>query len=183
MSAVRAVAVIIGLAAIALVSAALVRALAIASGAVDWPLPRWWTEPGHPATTPAAIVAVVLVGSTAALVFLAVRQLRGPRRGLDYVEFAAEAGHERLAVPALEAALGRHLERELPGVSAAVVRLVRAADGWDARLEVDVAARDLAGVRVGAAVLLAGDLRSTGEMRLAALDVVVRRLSRPVGAG
>ncbi len=182
MSVARAVAVLIGLVAIAVVSAAVVRALAIGSGAVVWPLPHWWTEPGRPATTSAVVAAAVLVGLTAALVVLAVRQLRAPRRGPDYVEFSATPGHERLEVQALETTLARHLERELPGVSAAAVRLVRAADGWDARLEADVVARDLAGLRSRAAVLVASDLQSTGAMRLAALDLIVRRSYRPAGA-
>ena len=174
----RAVAVIAGMIGLVVAAAACVRAIVLAAdGTASWPVGGWWTrlissEPRTAATIAAALTAV----AAAALLVLAARQLGARARGTELVEFGGEAGSARLEVPALALALRRHLEASCPGVKTGVLTLDKVGDGWQARLEAELPARDLAGTRRRLAQVAAADLARAGGLRLDGLDLVVTGL-------
>jgi hypothetical protein len=174
----RAVAVIAGLVVLVFAAAALVREIVLASAhSASWPFADWWsqvtTDPTWVTATAAAAAGVVAV----AAIVLAVRQLRPRRPGAERVEFGDEAGRAQLDIPALELALRRRLEKDLPGVKTRELRLGKRGDGWRVRLEAELPARDVVGVQVRAGGLLGGDLARMGGLRLDGIDVVVTRLT------
>jgi len=174
----RVVAVIAGLVGLLFAAAALVReAVLAADRGVAWPFAEWWsqltTDPTWATAVAAAAAAVVAV----ALLLLAVRQLRAQRRGPMLVEFGDAASRVQLDVLAVERALRRRLENDLPGVKTCELALTKRGDGWWVRLEAELPARDVLGVQARAGGLLAADLAGMGGMRLDGLDVVVTRLT------
>lgn len=176
----RLIAVVVGLAGLLFAAAALVREVVLAAhGATDWPLSAWWARvTGEPST--ATTVAAALAGLLAlVLLLLAVRQLGGRRRGPALVEFAGEHGWARLDVVALEHALCRRLEAEIPGLKARGLELGKRTGGWRARLEADLPALDLEALQARAHDLLAADLARTAGMQLEVLDIVALRLTAP----
>jgi hypothetical protein len=123
------------------------------------------------------VAAAAAAVAAAALITLAVRQLRPRRRGPDLVELGDDTGRARLDVPAMERALRRRLEKDIPGVKTGALELIKRGDGWRVRLEAELPARDVLGVQARAGGLLAADLARLGGLRLDALDVVVTRLT------
>jgi len=174
----RVIAVIAGLVGLLFAAADLVREAVLATEhGVAWPFAEWWsqltTDPTWATAVAAAAAAVVAV----ALIVLAVRQVRPPRRAREVLEFGDEASRAQLDVPALERALRRRLESDLPGVKTRALELTKRGDGWRVRLEADLPARDVLGVQARALGLLAADLARLGGLRLDGLDVVVTGLA------
>jgi hypothetical protein len=178
----RLIAVVVGLLGLLFAAAALVREVVVAAnGAADWPLPAWWVRVTGGPSTATTIVAVLAGLLALALLLLAARQFGGRRRGPALVEFAGERGWARLDVGAVERALRRRLEVEIPGLKPRRVALSTRAGGWQARLEAELPALDLDALQVGALELLAADLDRMAGMRLEALDIVALRLTAPAG--
>jgi hypothetical protein len=176
----RLVAVFVGLAGLLFAAAGLVREVVLAAhGTTDWPVSAWWVRvTGEPST--ATRVAAVVAGLFAlALLILAVRQLGSRRRGPALVEFAGEGGWARLDVGALERAVRRHLEIEIPGLKARGLAFSKRAGGWQARLDAELPALDLDALQVRALDLVAADLDRMAGMRLEVLDIVASRLAPP----
>lgn len=174
----RAVAVIAGLVGLLFAAAALVREVVLANArSVAWPFADWWSRLTTDPTWETAVAAGAAAVVAAALILLAVRQLRPRRRGPEQVELGDAAGRARLDVPAIERALRRRLEKDLPGVKTRALELSKRGDGWRVRLEAELPARDLLGVQARAGGLLAADLARLGGLRLDGLDVVVTRLT------
>jgi hypothetical protein len=179
----RILAAFIGVAGIVLASAALIRETVLAAGwSMRWPLPRWWADLVGSTSWRLWLAAAVAAVLTITLLIYAFRQLGGDA-GPANVEYGGDHGTARLDVAALERALRRRLEAELPGVSARSLELRRLGDGWYARLEADVPARDLAGLQTRAERLVTADLQRTASMRLLRLDLVARHVFRPVAPG
>ena len=181
----RALALVVGLAGFVVVVAALVRELALTAHAgLSWPIAGWWGGlTGGESRLGASIAAAVTGVLAVAFIVLAVRQLRSPRRGPDLVEFGDDAGRARLEVPALELALRRDIEKNVPGVRTRALTLSKSGGAWRVRLEAQMPADDLKGTRVRMAGILAQDLRRAGGLDLGGLDVVVTRLDLPRGTG
>jgi hypothetical protein len=176
----RLLAVLIGVVGIVLAAAALVREAVLAAGwSIRWPLPQWWTDLTAGSSWRLWLAAAVSILLTIALLLYAFRQLGGSRPAPSAVEFRDGDVSARLDVGALERGLGRRLQAELPGLTTRSLELVRTGDGWYARLEADVPARDLAGLHKRAGDIVADGLLRTGSMRLARLDLVARRVLRP----
>lgn len=174
----RVVAVIAGLVGLLFAAADLVReAVLAAERSVAWPFAEWWSQLTTDPTWATAVAAAAAAVVTVALILLAVRQLRARRRGPGLVEFGDEAGRAQLDVLAMERALRRRLENDLPGVKTRELELTMRGDGWWVRLEADLPARDVLGVQARAGGLLAADLARMGGLRLDGLDVVVTRLT------
>jgi len=174
----RVVAVIAGLVGLLFAAADLVReAVLAAERSVAWPFADWWSRLTTGPTWATAVAAAAAAVVTVALILLAVRQLRARRRGPGLVEFGDEAGRAQLDVLAMERALRRRLESDLPGVKTRELELTKRGDGWWVRLEADLPARDVLGVQARAGGLLAADLARMGGLRLDGLDVVVTRLT------
>jgi hypothetical protein len=176
----RLIAVVAGLVGLLFAAAGTVREVVLAAhGTTDWPLSTWWARvTGEPSA--ATTVAAVLAGLLAVVfLLLAVRQLGGQRRGPALVEWAGEHGWARLDVGALEHALRRRLEVEIPGIRAHALDLSKRTGGWQARLEAELPARDLDALQARAHGLLAADLTRTAGMTLEALDIVALRLTTP----
>jgi hypothetical protein len=179
----RLIAVVAGLAGLLFAAAGAVREVVLAAhGTTDWPLSTWWARvTGEPSA--ATTVAAVLAGLLAVVfLLLAVRQLGGRRRGPALVEFAGEHGWARLDVGALECALRRRLEVEIPGLKARGLELSKRAGGWRVRLEAELPARDLDALQARAHGLVATDLARTAGMSLEVLDIVALRLTPPAGS-
>lgn len=180
----RLAAALAGLTGVLFAVASLVREIVLAAdGSVEWALAGWWgrltgAEAGYATGVVAAAAAVVAAG----LLILAVRQLGVLNRGPGLVEYADESGRARIDVPALERALGRRLEAELPGVKARAVGLDKGPAGWRVRVEAEVPARDLAGLHTRAFTVLAADLQRMGTLQLTRVDIVATRLGAK-GAG
>jgi hypothetical protein len=174
----RTVAVIVGLVGLLFAAADLVREAVLASeGGVSWPFADWWSRLTTDPTWATAVAAAVAAVAAVALILLAIRQVRPWRPGSGQVEFGDEAGRARLDVTAMERALRRRLEKDLPGVKTRELRLSKRGDGWWVRVEAELPARDVLGVQARAVGLLAADLARLGGLRLDGLDVVVTRLT------
>jgi hypothetical protein len=174
----RVVAVIAGLVGLLFAAADLVREAVLASErSVAWPFAEWWSQLTADPTWATAVAAAAATVVTVALILLAVRQLRPQRRGPELVEFGDAASRAQLDVPALERALRRRLENDLPGVKTRGLELTKRGDGWCVRLEADLPARDVLGVQARAGGLLVADLARMGGLQLDGLDVVVTRLT------
>ena len=174
----RVVAGIAGLIGLLFAAADLVReALLAAERSVAWPFAEWWSQLTTDPTWATAVAAGAAGVLTVALILLAVRQLRSQRPGPELVEFGDAASRVQLDVPALELALRRRLESDLPGVKTRELALAKRGDGWWVRLEADLPARDVLGVQARAGGLLTADLARLGGLRLDGLDVVVARLT------
>jgi hypothetical protein len=172
----RLVAVLVGLVGLLFAAADLVREAVLANdSSVARPFAGWWSRLTTGPTWATALAAALAAVAAVALIVLAWRQLR-PRRGGGQVEFGDEAGRARLDVPAMEKALRRRLERDLPGVKTRELELTRRGDGWWVRVAAELPARDLLGLQARAGGLLAADLARLGGLRLDGLDVVVTRL-------
>jgi hypothetical protein len=174
----RVAALLVCLAGIFLAVAALVRqAASAADGAAVWsPTRSWASAVAEPSWATTGVAAAVCAAAGVTLIALAVRQLRVGRRGPLVIEFGAEGGSVRLDVAALERALRHRLEKELPGVRARDLSLEKAENGWRIRVEAEVPARDLTGLRKAAATVLSSDLERIGDLRLAGADMVVTGL-------
>jgi len=174
----RVVAVIVGLVGLLFAAADLVREVVLATErSATWPLAAWSTRLTAGPTWAIAVAAAVAAVVTVALILLAVRQLRTPRRRPWLLELGDAAGSARLDLPAMERALRRRLEKDIPGVKLRALALSKRGDGWWVRLEAELPARDVLGVQARAAGLLAADLARLGGLRLDGLDVVVTRLA------
>lgn len=174
----RVVAVIAGLVGLLFAAADLVREAVLATErSVAWPFAEWWARLTAEPTWATAVAAAGAAVVTVALVLLAVRQLRPRRRGPELVEFGDAASRVRLDVAAIERALRRRLENDLPGVKTGELELTKRGDGWWVRLEADLPARDVLGVQARAVGLLRADLARTGGLRLDGVDMVVTRLA------
>jgi len=174
----RVVAVIAGLVGLLFAAADLAREAVLAGArSVEWPFPDWWWQLTTNPTWATAVAAVAAAALTVALIILAVRQLRPRRRGPELVELGDATGRARLDVLAVERALRRRLENDLPGVKTRALELSKRGDGWWVRLEAELPARDVLGLQARAAALLAADLAGMGGLRLDGLDVVVTRLA------
>jgi hypothetical protein len=174
----RAVAVIVGFVGLLFAAAGLVREAVLATArSVEWPFAEWWSRLSAEPTWVTAVAAAVAAVVTVALILLAVRQLRPLRPDGGQVEFGAESGRARLDVVAMERALRRRLEKDLPGVKTRALELSKRGDGWWVRVEAELPARDVLGVQARAGGLVAADLASMGGLRLDGLDVVVTRLA------
>ena len=174
----RAAAVIAGLVGLLFAAAALVREAVLANaGSVAWPVAEWWSRLTADATWAPMVAAALTAVVAAALISLAVRQLRPRRRGPEQVELGDAANRARIDVPAMERALRRRIEKDLPGVKTRGIELGKRGDGWWVRLEAELPARDVLGVQARAGGLLAADLARLGGLRLDGLDVVVTRLT------
>jgi hypothetical protein len=173
----RLVAVLVGLVGLLFAAADLVREAVLANdSSVAWPFAGWWSRLTAEPTWATALAAAVAALAAVALLVLAWRQLRPTRRGGGQVEFGDEAGRARVDVPAMEKALRRRLEKDLPGVKTRELELTRRGDGWWVRVAAELPARDLLGLQARAGGLLAADLARLGGLRLDGLDVVVTRL-------
>jgi len=174
----RVVAVIVGLMGLIFVATDLVREAALAAGRnVEWPFARWWSQLITDPTWVTALAAAAAAVLAVALIVLAVRQLRSRRRGPERVEFGDGASRAQLDVPAVERALRRRLEKDLPGVKTRALELTKRGDGWRVRVEADLPARDVLGLQARAVGLLTADLARLGGLRLDGLDVIVTRLT------
>lgn len=174
----RVVAVIAGLVGLLFAAADLVHEAVLATErSVAWPFAEWWSRI---TADPAAATAVAAAAATVvavALIVLAVRQLRPWHSFPEVVELGDEASRAQLEVPALQRALRRHLENDLPGVKTRELELSKRGDGWWVRLEADLPARDVLEMQARAGGLLAADLARMGGLRLGGVDVVVTRLT------
>jgi hypothetical protein len=174
----RAVAVILGLVGLLFAAADLVREVVLASHhSAEWPFAEWWSQLSADPTWVTAVAAAAAAVLTVALILLAVRQLRPRRPDAGQVEFGAEASRARLDIEAIERALRRRLEKDLPGVKTRELELTKRGDGWWVRLEAELPARDVLGLQARAGGLVAADLARVGGLRLDGLDVVVTRLA------
>jgi hypothetical protein len=174
----RAVAVIVGLVGLLFAAADLVREVVLASHhSAQWPFAEWWSQLSADPTWVTALAAVAAAVVTVALILLAVRQLRPLRADAGQLEFGAEASRARLDVTAMERALRRRLEKDLPGVKTRALELSKRGDGWWVRVEAEIPARDALGLQARAGGLVAADLARMGGLRLDGLDVVVTRLA------
>ena len=174
----RVVAVIAGLVGLLFAAADLVREAVLATErSVAWPFAEWWSQLTTDPTWATAVAATATAVVAVALIVLAVRQLRAQRRGPELLEFGDEASRAQLDVPAMERALRRRLENDLPGVKTRELELTKRGDGWWVRLEADLPARNVLAVQARAVGLLAADLARMGGLRLEGLDVVVTRLT------
>lgn len=174
----RVVAVIAGLVGLLFAAADLVREAVLATErGVAWPFAEWWSQLTSDPTWATAVAAAAAAVVTVALIVLAVRQLRPQRRSPELVQFGDAASRTQLDVPAVERALRRRLESDLPGVKTRALELTKRGDGWWVRLEAELPARDVLGGQARAVGLLAADLARLGGLRLDGLDVVVTRLT------
>jgi len=174
----RVVAVIAGLVGLLFAAADLVREAVLATErSVAWPFAEWWSQLTTDPTWATAVAATATAVVAVALILLAVRQLRAQRRGPELLEFGDAASRAQLDVPAMERALRRRLENDLPGVKTRELELTKRGDGWWVRLEADLPARNVLAVQARAVGLLAADLARMGGLRLEGLDVVVTRLT------
>jgi hypothetical protein len=179
----RGLALVVGFIGFILAVAAFIRELSLAvHSSLSWPVASWWhrlitAEPRAGAGIAAGITGVVAI----ALLVLAFRQLGSGRHGEESVEFAADDGTARVEVSALELALRRDIERQVPGVRTQSLTLSQQGEGWTVRLEALMPAADLSGTRLRMAGLAAEDLRRAGGMRLDGLDVVVTSLQTSSG--
>ena len=155
------------------------------ASSVAWPFAEWWSRlTAEPDVGDGGRRGGARPSWRSALIVLAVRQLRPRRRGPAQVELGDAANRARIDVPAMERALRRRIEKDLPGVKTRGLELSKRGDGWWVRLEAELPARDLLGVQARAGGLLAADLARLGGLRLDGVDVVVTRLtlsSRDVG--
>jgi len=174
----RVVAVIVGFVGLLFAAADLVREAVLATErSVEWPFADWWSQLTTDPTWATAVAAVLAAVVAVALINLAVRQLRPARRAGGQVEFGDEAGRARLDLPAIEKALRRRLEKDLPGVKTRALELTDRGDGWWVRVEAELPARDVLGVQARAVALLRADLVRMGGLRLDGLNVVATRLT------
>jgi len=174
----RVVAVIVGLVGLLFAAADLVREAVLAGArSVAWPFAGWWSQLTADATWATAVAAAVAAVVTVLLIILAVRQLRSQRLGPERLDFGGTESRAQLDVPAVELALRRRLEKDLPGVKTRALELTTRGDGWWVRLEAELPARDVLGMQARAGGLLAADLAGMGGLRLDRLDVVVTRLT------
>jgi hypothetical protein len=174
----RAVAVVAGLVGLLFAAADLVREAVLAGeGSVAWPFTKWWPQLTTGSTWATAVAAAAAAIVAVALIVLAVRQLRTQRRGPELLEFGDAESRTQLDVPAVELALRRRLEKDLPGVKTRELELAKRGDGWWVRVAAELPARDVLGVQARAGGLLAADLARMGGLRLDGLDVVVTRLT------
>lgn len=185
-AAARWVAVLVGIAGIVLAMAAAVREIVLANDpSVTWPPATWWERLTHdPSWATTGVAAAVAAIATVLLLVLAFRQLGSSRRRHPgVIGFSGDGWGARVDVAALEATLRRHLEAALPGLATSALELTKPVTGWQVRLETDLVARDVSGVRRRATGFVAADLEQLGEIQLVALDLVVRRLLQPADAG
>jgi len=174
----RVVAVIVGLVGLLFAAADMVREAALANAhSAEWPFAEWWSRLTTDPTRAPMVAAAAAAFAGVVFIALAVGQLRPKRRHPGVVEFGGEASRARLDVTAMERALRGRLEKDLPGVKTRALELTQRGDGWWVRVEADVPARDVLGLRARAGGLLATDLARVGDMRLGGLDVVVTRLT------
>ncbi len=147
---------------------------------LDWSAPAWWHDVMDRVAWPTTLSAAVMGLVAAVFLALAVRELRGRRRGYA-VEFGEKGASVQLDVRALQRAMGRRVAEGVPGVVPDAVQLTMDAGGWVVRLEASFAAHDLLGAQAAARELLADDLRRLGGIELVALDVVVTGLAPAAG--
>jgi len=174
----RVVAVLVGLVGLLFAAADLVREVVLATRrSAAWPFADWWSRlTAEPTWTTAAAAGAAAVVALA-LIVLAVRQLRAQRQGHERLEFGAGESRAQLDIPAVELALRRRLEKDVPGVKTRELELTKRGDGWWVRVAADLPARDVLGLQARAGGLLAADLERMGGLRLDGLDVVVTRLT------
>ena len=175
----RVVAVLAGLVGLLFAAADLIREVALASEhSAAWPFAEWWSRLAADPTWATVVAAAAAAVVGVALIALAARQLWPQGRGPERVELGDAASHAQLDVLAVERALRRRLETDLPGMETRELKLTKRGAGWWIRVEADLPARDVLGVLARAGGLLATDLARMGGLRLDGLDVVVARLTR-----
>jgi hypothetical protein len=169
----RAVAVVVGIAALLLCGAALVRQAALAANAdVSWRGATWWAHLTTGSSTGTIIAAAVVGVVAAALIVFAYRQV-SPRLAPQAIEFAVEDGTARLSVPALRKALRRRFESMLPGSKVGEVGVSLNGSEWNVRVEADVPVCDLRDVQSAILEAFRDDMRKVAGIEIARLDLVV----------
>ena len=174
-AATRAIAVIVGVAAVVVALAALVREAALAvTTNLSWAPNGRLTELTSDPSWVTGVVAAALGAAGVVLVLLAVFEFEEAGRGPLVIEFASASGKARLDVASLARGVRAHIERELPGVRTRALVFGKTDEGWIGRLEADVPARNLRATQARAERIAASDLAGTGGLRLTRLDLIVR---------